>query len=133
MAEAVTKSDITPDIYESTSRVVKWETGEITLTASGGGTPSAETETIDVRGFGGLSLTVDHNRTGSDSTDLDVLVYTSVGGTKFDNVSYASVNLGAAKVKTVPIQGPICYLKIKADNQDSGNATKVLLKLVGQR
>lgn len=130
MAESVTEVTI---LERWNALVKKWTTGEISLTVSGGGTPSAETETIDVRTMSALALTCDHNRTGSDSTDLDIEVFTSFDNVKWDNIAYASMNLGAAKVKSIPVQAGVAYAKVKATNKDASNATKLALALIGQR
>lgn len=112
----------------------RWYTEELSLTVSGGATPSRETEAIDVRGFTPLALTIDHNRTGSDSTDLDTFVYSSHDGVVFDTEPLVTESaLGAAKVKTVTVTSGVCYVKLKVANEDAGNATKVKLTLTGIR
>lgn len=131
MTESVRKTTL---LQKWNVLVERWETAELTLTVSGGATPSLETEAIDIRGFKVLTLTIDHNRTGSDSTDLDTFVYSSPDGTIFDTEAYTShETLGAAKVKTIAITEGVAYLKVKVENMDSENATKVKLTLVGVR
>lgn len=45
--------------------------------------------------------------TFSDSTDLDCEVFANYDGTTFDNITFVSLNIANAKVKSVPIsQGP---------------------------
>ena len=112
----------------------RWETAELSLTVSGGATPSRETEAIDVRGFTSLALTIDHNRTGSDSTDLDTFVYSSPDGAVYDTTPLVTESaLGAATVKTIAVTSGVCYVKIKVANEDAVNTTVVKLTLVGIR
>jgi len=114
--------------------VTLFETAELSLTVSGGATPSLETDPIDVMGMKRLMLTIDHKRTGSDSTDLDTSIYSSPDGSVFDTEAYASDEaLGAAKVKTIAVTAGVAYVKLKVENMDAGNATKVKLTLVGTR
>jgi hypothetical protein len=100
-------------------------TSDVDLTASGGATPSAQSEAIDIRGSRAVTFTIDHDLTGSDSTDLDADVFTSYDGSKFDNEAYCSLNLGAAKVKSIPLAPGPAYIRWKVTNNDAGNATKV--------
>jgi hypothetical protein len=100
-------------------------TSDVDLTASGGATPSAQSEAIDIRGSRAVTLTIDHDLTGSDSTDLDADVFTSYDGSKFDNEAYCSLNLGAANVKSIPLAPGPAYIRWKVTNNDAGNATKV--------
>ena len=114
--------------------VERWTTAELSLTVSGGATPSLETEAIDVRGFASLALTIDHNRTGSDSTDLDTFVYSSPDGAVYDTEPLVTESaLGASKVKTIAVTSGVSYVKLKVANEDAGNATKVKLTLVDIR
>jgi len=100
------------------------------LDPSGGASPSKESAAFLVIDAKKLVLVVDHKRTGSNSTNLDILLYASHDGTVFDTVPYQSYNLGANEVISRPITpGPV-YLKAKADNKDSVNSTRVSVFLL---
>ena len=100
-------------------------TSDVDLTVSGGATPSAQSVAMDTRGSRAVTLTIDHNLTDSDSTDLDAEVFTSYDGSKFDNEAYCSLNLGAGKVKSIPIAPGPAYIRWKITNNDAVNMTKV--------
>lgn len=100
-------------------------TSDVDLTVSGGATPTAQSEAIDVRGAKDILLTVNHNIAGSDSTDLDAEVFASYDGTTFDNEAYVSMNLGASKVKSIPVARGPAYIRWKVTNNDASNATSV--------
>ena len=100
-------------------------TTDVALTASGGAMPSAQSTVIDVRGSEAILFTVDHDLAGSNSTDLDAVVYTSYDGTRFDTEVYASLNLGVGQVKSVPLTPGPAYLRWVVMNNDAGNATSV--------
>ena len=100
-------------------------TSDVELTVSGGATPSAQSEAIDLRGCRAVTLTIDHDLTGADSTDLDAEVFTSYDGSKFDNEAYCSLNLGASKVKSIPLEPGPAYIRWKVTNNDGTNATRV--------
>lgn len=102
---------------------------QVSLTASGGGTPSDTSVEIDVHGAHHLGLQVIHNYAESQSTDLDVEVYGSMDGAVYDTEPYAKMNVGAGKVKTIPITPGPSRVKVKVANNDAGNATKVSTKL----
>ena len=72
-------------------------------------------------------MQVDHKRTGSDSTDLDVELYSSPDGTRWSDYPFASINVGASKIsKPVPAVVPQGKeIRWKTTNNDAGNATKV--------
>ncbi len=127
------KYEILDSQIEKAMKIVWTPQDAVTLDASGGLNPSNTSDIIDVRGAKALTLTVIHNLTGSNSTDLDVIVYSSPDGTTFDTEPYASMNIGANKVKTIPITAGINYLKVKVQNNDTNNATKVTTKLVVSR
>ena len=101
----------------------------VELTASGGGTPSNTSPAYAVSEARFLVFTVIHNLTGSNSTSLDAIIYASHDGTTFDTEPYASLNIGANKVKTIPVSPGIYRVKIKVQNNDAANATKVTTKL----
>jgi len=95
------------------------------LDPSGGASPSKESVAFLVIDAEKLTLVVDHKRVGSNSTNLDVIVYSSIDGSVFDTIPYDSYNIGAQQVLSRPITpGPV-FLKVKVDNKDSVNATKV--------
>ena len=100
---------------------------DVELTVSGGATPSAQSEAIDVLGAAEISLVVDHTLTGSDSTDLDVEIFTSYDGSNWDTDAYATVKVGAGKQPApTPITPPNVHsIRWKATNNDGANATKV--------
>ena len=100
-------------------------TTDVSLTVSGGATPTAQSEAIDVRGAKAVLLTLNHNITGSDSTDLDIEVFASYDGTTFDNLPFVSMNVGASKVKSIPIAIGPAYIRWKLTNNDGSNATEV--------
>ena len=100
-------------------------TTDVALTASGGATPSAQSTVIDVRGSEAILFTVDHDLAGSNSTNLDAVVYTSYDGTRFDTEVYASLNLGAAAVKSIPLTPGPSYIRWTVTNNDAVNATVV--------
>lgn len=100
-------------------------TTDVSLTVSGGATPTAQSEAIDVRGAKDILLTLNHNITGSDSTDIDIEVFASYDGVTFDNEPYMSMNVAASKVKSVPIATGPAYIRWKLTNNDVGNATEV--------
>lgn len=101
----------------------------VSLTISGGATPSDVSDPVYVEGAEAIALTVDHNLTGSNSTDLDIIIYTSEDGVDFDNISYASMNLGAGQKKTIPITVGPRFVEVKVVNNDGSNATDVTTKL----
>jgi len=131
MPERVTRSTIR-DRFNM--KVVRWETDELSLTISGGATPSRETEAIDVRECSILTLTINHKREGSDSTSLETTVYSSVGGSKWHTKpSESSVCHGDYKlIKTISIPFGVIYLKLKVENKDPVNSTKVKFTLTGR-
>jgi hypothetical protein len=92
---------------------------------SGGVTPSQQSDDIDVRGAKDILLTLNHNVTGSDSTDLDCEVFASYDGVTYDTDPYVSINVGANTVKSVPITTGPAYIRWKVTNNDAGNATEV--------
>jgi len=100
------------------------------LDASGGPTPSVESDAFLVVDAEKLTIVIDHKWTTSNSTNLDILLYSSMDGVKFDTVPYQSWNLGAQEILSRPITpGPI-FLKVKVDNKDTANATKVSVYIV---
>jgi hypothetical protein len=131
MPEKVTKSTIRNRFNR---KVGRWETDELSLTIFGGATPSRETEAIDVRGYSILTLTIDHKREGSDSTSIETTVYSSVGGSEWHTEPYeSSVCHGAYKlIKTISVTSGVSYLKLKVENKDPVNFTKVKLILTGR-
>jgi len=101
----------------------------VSLTVSGGATPSDTSDEIDVHGAHHLGLQVIHNYPESDSTDLDVEVFGSMDGQIYDTEPYAKFNVGADKVKTWPVSPGPSRVKVKVTNNDASNATKVSTKL----
>jgi hypothetical protein len=131
MPERVTRSTIR---NRFNTKVVRWETDELSLTISGGATPSRETEAIDVRGHSLLTLTINHKREGSDSTSLETTVYSSVDGSEWHTKpSESSVCHGDYKlIKTISVPSGVIYLKLKVENKDPVNSTKVKFTLTGR-
>ena len=127
------KKEILDTQIETAMKIVYTPQEAVDLTVSGGTSPSNTSPPLDVRGARSLALQVIHNLTGSNSTDLDVIVYSSIDGSTFDTEPYASMNIGANKVKTIPITAGINYLKVKVQNNDASNATKVTTKLAVSR
>ena len=103
---------------------------QISLTVSGGATPSDTSNFINVRGAKAIEVTMDHKRgvggADSASTSITLTVYTSPDGSKVDTEAYASMNLGAAKIKTIPVTPGMDYIQVGIVNGDAANATKVL-------
>lgn len=108
--------------------------GDISLTVSGGATPSAESEAVEVAGASELTVVFDHNRTGSDSADIDLGLYTSMDGVGWDTEPFWSQSLGASSRKTYPVTPPNTrYVKWVATNNDAVNATAVKPVVVVKR
>jgi len=100
------------------------------LTESGGATPSKESAAFLVIDADKLTLVMDHKRTGSNSTSIDIILYSSIDGSVFDTIPYESYNLGAQEILSRPITpGPV-FLKVKVDNKDTVNATRVSVYIV---
>jgi hypothetical protein len=97
----------------------------VDLTASGGATPSNTSGEIRVEDAASLALTVKHNLAGSNSTNLDVYVYSSEDGVDFDTEPYVSLNVGAQQRKTIPITPGVRFIRVKVENKDTSNATTV--------
>jgi len=102
---------------------------EVSLTASGGATPSNTSPAIYCVGCWDLLLTVIHNYTESNSTDLDINIYTSYDGATFDTVPYASLSVTSKCIKTIPVTPGMHSVKVEVKNNDAVNSTKVTTKL----
>lgn len=102
---------------------------EISLTVSGGATPSDTSNEIVVDGADSIVVQADHYRgeagAGSPSTDLDIIIY-SRSGAAYDMAAYASFNVGAATIASLNVTPGMLAVKIKLVNNDAANATKVL-------
>lgn len=102
---------------------------EISLTVSGGATPSDTSDEIVVDGAVAIVVQADHYRgafgADSASTDLDIIIY-SRSGTTYDMAAYASFNVGAATVASLNVTPGMDAIKVKIVNNDAANATKVL-------
>ena len=122
----------TPVVKEQAGmRIVNlWESESFALTASGGATPSGE-GAINVLGHSGFVVQLDNS--GGASTNLDFEVYESLdGGTTYANEAFASINVGAGKVKGASISGCPTNLKLKATNKDATNAcAAVKIRVIG--
>ena len=131
----MTVSLVKTDILGDPPQVIQYAPeGDVSLTVSGGGTPSAESEAIEVAGVTELAVVFDHNRTGSDSTDIDLELYTSLDGSAWDTEPYWGMTLGASSRKTYPVTPPNTrYVKWVATNNDAVNATKVKPVVVVKR
>jgi len=119
---------VTPKFIRYGLKAIKIWTPQdnVSLTASGGATPSNEGGKILIEEGGRLSLTVKNGA----STNLDIEVFTSYDGEEWDTLPYASMNLGANQTKTIPITPGPRYFKVKVTNKDGTNPTTVTTKLV---
>lgn len=109
-------------------RILQYEPGsDVELTASGGATPSAQSKAVNILGAIEISVTLCHNLTGSNSTDLDLEIYTSPDGTRWDTDPYHTINVSASKqLPPVPLTPPnVSSIRWKAVNKDAGNSTKL--------
>jgi len=98
----------------------------VSLTVSGGATPSNASGWYYIGGYYSIVLTVSNGN----STSLNAYVYTSPdNGVTVDNISYAAINLGASQIKSVPITPGPLYIRITVTNADASNATSVTSKL----
>ncbi|RLE66993.1 MAG: hypothetical protein DRJ38_00035 [Thermoprotei archaeon] len=102
---------------------------EVTLTESGGANPTHTSQAFDCERARTIVLQVIHNYDESESTDLDVLVYTSIDGVTFDTEPYTGLNIGSDTVKSIPISPGFRYAKIFVRNNDASHSTKVTTKL----
>lgn len=117
-------------IFKRANEVNKYEpAAEISLTVSGGATPTDTSDEMLVSGAKAIVVQADHYRgvagAGSPSTDLDIIIY-SRSGTTYDMAAYASFNVGAATVASLNVTPGMDAIKVKIVNNDAANATKVL-------
>lgn len=131
----MTVSLVETDILGDPPQVIQYmPESDVSLTVSGGATPSAESEAVEVAGASELTVVFDHNRTGSDSTDIDLGLYTSLDGSEWDTEPFWGQNLGASSRKTYPVTPPNTrYVKWVATNNDAVNATAVKPVVVVKR
>lgn len=131
----MTVSLVETDILGDPPQVIQYAPeSDVSLTVSGGATPSEESEAIEVAGISELAVVFDHNRTGSDSTDIDLELYTSLDGVGWDTDPFWGQSLGASKRKTFPVTPPNTrYVKWVATNNDAVNATAVKPVVVVKR
>ena len=131
----MTVSLVKTDILGDPPQVIQYAPeGDVSLTVSGGGTPSEESQPVEVAGVTELAVVFDHNRTGSDSTDIDLELYTSLDGSAWDTEPYWGMTLGASSRKTYPVTPPNTrYVKWVATNNDAVNATTVKPVVVVKR
>ena len=112
------------------AEIEKYEpAAQISLTVSGGETPTDTSSEMNVRGARAIVVQADHYRgvAGADSasTDLDIIVY-SKSGSSFDRTAYASMNVGAATIASLNVTPGMESIRVYIVNNDAANATKVL-------
>ena len=131
----MTVSLVKTDILGDPPQVIQYAPeGDVSLTASGGGTPSEESQPVEAAGISELAVVFDHNRSGSDSTDIDLELYTSMDGVDWDTEPYWGMTLAASERRTYPVTPPNTrYVKWVATNNDAVNATTVKPVMVVKR
>jgi len=98
----------------------------VSLTVSGGATPSDTSLPVNVGDAASIALSTYHKHAESLSTNLETTVITGESRIDdFDTESYGAMALGANKKKTFPISPGPNYIKVKVENKDAANATKV--------
>lgn len=112
-----------------------YSVNETTLTwtsfAAANGVADAGATIIETDQAKSITIQVDTLTQTSPSTSTDFNILASNDGTVFDNVNYAEeLALGADKVKTIPITPGIKQIKILADNNDGGNNSAPLVKVI---
>ncbi len=90
----------------------------VSLTATGGATPSATSASIDIAGATSVAVSV----INGNSTSLDCIIYASYDGLVFDTLAFASLNVGATTNKTLVLAPGPSAIKIKILN-NSATAT----------
>lgn len=93
----------------------------VTLTVSGGATPSVTSTAVDIAGAAYVTISVLNGK----STTLDVIVYASYDNVTYDTLAYASMNVGANVNKTLALNPGPAYIKVKITNNDAANASTV--------
>jgi hypothetical protein len=100
----------------------------ISLTVSGGATPSDDSGDIDIRGATSIVLQLDHYQgalgVDSASVDLDYEIYTKSGST-YDTAAFASGDTNTPEIVSFSITPGAAYMKVHLHNEDGANATKV--------
>ena len=102
----------------------------VTLTASGGGTPSNTSATIKVQGASNIFLEAKHDYAESLSTNLDVLVYPSADGLDFSTSPIGALNLSGTGVLPLSITPGMHSVRVKVQNNDAVNGSKILTRLI---
>ena len=101
----------------------------ISLTVSGGATPSDTSSEMNVRGARAIVVQIDHYQgaLGADSasTDLDVIIYSKSGST-FDMTAYASMNIATKTIASLNVTPGMESIKVYVLNGDAANAAKFL-------
>jgi len=97
----------------------------VSLTVSGGATPSRTSDWVETDDAEDLVLSVGNGA----STNLDVEVFTSPDKSLIDNLPYASLNLAANQRKSIAVTPGPLFMQVKITNKDSVNATTVTVKL----
>lgn len=78
-------------------------------------TPDVDTE-IDISLAGSISIQIDTTAAGNASDDIDINIESSLGGSVWDNLSFAERNIGDNEIKTFLIEPGPYKIRLRADN-----------------
>jgi len=104
----------------------------LTWTDTGANTDVAPDTDTGIIVFGASKIVIQADTTNSNntSTDIDINVESSIDGTTWDSVEYASMNLGGDEIKTMLVETGPLFIRLRVDNNDAGTTGYVTAKVL---